>query len=178
MTTAAELNPRGRPSDEGRFIWLSSLAAERIVNELGATQAAFGIAVYLALARLSSQQKNAATIQATVTKIAGMARLSYRKTFETLHALAEQAKVIAITPGERQPGQPKQAASTYTLLALRLHNRKSPDCTRDTQQTAENPKESFFQKDSTKHAALGGRPKAPPPARAAVKNNRSCKGGW
>jgi hypothetical protein len=116
---------RSRPSDDGRFIWLSSLAAERIVNELGQTQAAFGMAVYVALCRLSSREKNNPEICATVAKIAGLARLGYRKTFDILSALETTARVIRITPGERAPSDATQPPNTYTLLACRLHNTQS-----------------------------------------------------
>jgi DNA replication protein DnaC len=42
-----------------------------------------------------------------------MARLSYRKAFEILHALESQAKVISISPGKRAPGEVKQPPSAY-----------------------------------------------------------------
>jgi hypothetical protein len=146
---AAAVKARGKPSDEGRFIWLSSLAVERIINELGQTQAAYGISVYVALCRLSSREKNNPQIQATVSKIAGMARLGYRKTFEILTALEAKAKVVGIEPGKRSKGEVCQPPNTYTLLSSRLHNGKSgrlhngksAGCTGRTPSHAENPKE-------------------------------------
>ncbi len=117
--------PRGKPSDEGRFLWLSSYAVECIVNRLGMTQAAYGIAVYVALCRLSSKAKNNPRIQASISEIAGGARLGYRKTMEVLHELAsDRIKVIAIEE-QRAPGRRTQEESFYTLLATRRHGRKS-----------------------------------------------------
>src|SRR6516164_9468977 len=124
ITSTSEVKARGKPSDEGRFLWLSSLSVERIVNELGQIQAAYGIAVYVALCRLSAREKGNPRVRATVSKIAGMARLGYRKTFEILHALETAAKVISIQ-SERSRGDITQPPNTYTLLACRLHNRKS-----------------------------------------------------
>ena len=116
--------PRGKPSDEGRFLWLSSYAVECIVNRLGMTQAAYGIAVYVALCRLSSKAKNNPRIQASISEIAGGARLGYRKTMEVLHELAsDRIKVIAIEE-QRAPGRRTQEESFYTLLATRRHGRK------------------------------------------------------
>lgn len=165
--------PRGKPSEDGRFIWLASLVVERIVNELGATQAAFAIAVYVALARLSSQQRNAASIQAPVSKIAGMARLSYRKTFQVLHELESVAKVIQITPCARIPGDRRQAPSTYTLLSLRLRNGKpekaSSDCTRVASHMPRIRKNYSVRSSSTINAPLGGGSGSPPPAGVNVE---------
>jgi hypothetical protein len=145
--------PRGKPSCDGRFVWQSSLALEKIVNELGAVQAAYGIAVYVALCRLSSQAKNDPRVSAPISKIAGMTRLGYRKTLDILHALQSRAKVIEIEAD-------RQAASTYILLSTRLHPGKSGEaaglhnvhtpglpivqrgvCTRRTSSHADNPKE-------------------------------------
>jgi hypothetical protein len=110
---------RGKPSAEGRFIWMAAVALERIVNKLGATEAAFGVAVYVALCRLSSKDRNASTIEATIQEIAGAARLSYPKTRVVLDALEEQAKVIAIERRERRKGEIKQLPHLYTLIAFR-----------------------------------------------------------
>lgn len=114
--------PRGKPSEEGRFIWISCLAAERIVNELG-TDATFGMAVYVALARLAGKEQSP-TFETTVQVVAGMARVSYPKTLHTLEAL-ERAKVIAIERREREKGQARQLPHIYTLLSLRLNGIKS-----------------------------------------------------
>ena len=166
------LRPRGKPSEDGRFIWISSLAAERIVNEFGATQAAFAIAVYIALARISSREKNNPVVTASVSKLAGMARLSYRKTFDILHAL-EAARLISIKGGERKPGDIQKAPSSYMLLACRLHNRKPAklhdmqprSCTRRTSSRAENPKDSPVRervKEKEEGAECGGNAAQPP----------------
>ena len=143
---APQPRPRGKPSSEGRFTWQSSLALERIVNSLGQTQAAYGVAVYVALTRSSSRDKNNPVIVATINHIAGAARLGYRKTFEVLYQLVD-AGVIAIAESARTPGTKYQLPNTYTLLSLhngksgRLHNGKRSDCTGRTPSRAENPKE-------------------------------------
>ncbi len=111
--------PRGKPSSEGRFVWIASLAAERIVNELGATEAAFGMGVYIALARLSSKQSNNPRLEESVQKIAGLARLSYPKTAAILDALESKAKVISIERRPRGKGEVKQPPHVYTLLSCR-----------------------------------------------------------
>jgi hypothetical protein len=154
MQDSAPVKPRGRPSDEGRFIWLSSLAAERIINELGQTQAAFGIAVYVALCRISGKARNA-TIEATVQKIAGMCRLSYPKTFYILDALQDQAKVIAINRSQKRSdsGRVTQAPNTYTLIRLnsvkagRLNSVKAADLTGTEHSGSDNPKDSVLKKN-------------------------------
>jgi hypothetical protein len=142
--------PRGKPSECGRFAWQSSLALERIVNELGATQAAFGVAVYVALCRLSSREKNTSRIQVEIAKLAGMARLSYRKTADTLKALADKAKVISIESGQRAEGKEQQANffilidfRTHNKPSIRPHNKPSSDGIRGTASRAENPKDSL-----------------------------------
>jgi len=121
----APANTRGRPSAEGRFVWLSCLAIERIVNALGQTQGAFGLAVYVALARLSGRARNAATVEETIANIARMACVSYRKALYILEALEQQAKVIRIDRSRKHSvsGRITQAPSRYTLL--RLHAGKS-----------------------------------------------------
>ncbi len=136
-----------KPSSEGRFVWQSSLALERITNQLGQTQAAYGVAVYVALCRLSGKQKNNPQFAATVNKIAGMARLSYRKTFDVLSDLEDRAKVISIVPGARIKGQAKQPENTFILLSLRLHNTQPTDCTRARHSHAENPKDSLRRRE-------------------------------
>lgn len=177
---AERVKPRGRPSDEGRFIWQSSLAIERIVNELGQTQAAYGIAVYVALTRLSSKESGNPRIEATVAKIAGMARLSYRKVFDVLKALETMAKVIAIEPAERAKGTPAQPASTYVLLACRLHKGKSgrlhdtqpADCTGVAPSHADNPIDSAFGRESSDVNTQ--RPQAGPGTCVSVKEEKEA----
>jgi hypothetical protein len=177
--TATNIRPRGKPSGEGRFLWLSSLAVERIANQLGQTQAAYGIAIYVALCRISSREKNNPQITATVSQIAGMARLGYRKTFEVLHQLADAAKVIHIATSDSPAGAGRQPPNTYTLLASRLHNRKSPrlhnrkspDCTGRKPSRAEIPKDTFSEgekvrgeqkeRDAASHGALALGAQAP-----------------
>lgn len=143
-----EVKPRGsKPSLEGRFIWISNLVHERINNAFG-TQATHAVAIYAALCRLSQRNKeNPAVVIASVSQIAGLCRLGYRKTFDVLHGLAEQAKVISITPGQREikEGRITQPPNIYTLLSLRLHNKQSDrlhnkqssDCTGSTPSNAD-----------------------------------------
>jgi len=138
---------------------------------MGQTQAAFGVAIYMAFCRLSSRDKNSPVITCTVNVIAGMARLGYRKTFEVIHELATIG-VIAITAGDRKPGDYASPPSTYTLTRLhngksgRLHNRKSPDCTRRTSSHADNPKDSPLRGESLKN-------KQPPVADGSASGERS-----
>src|SRR5690349_8242828 len=102
---AAEVKPRGTRGTLKQhvpYVWQSARALERIVNELGATDAAFGVAVYVALRRLSSKAENASSIEATIQKIAGLARISYPKASAILNALELQAKVISIERRDRQ----------------------------------------------------------------------------
>jgi hypothetical protein len=150
--------PRGKPSGEGRFVWAASSALERIVNELGATDAAFGIAVYVgALCRLSSKNKGNPQIECSIQVIAGMARISYPKALATLNGL-ESAGVISITRREREKGQTKQPPHTYTLLSLRRNTVKPArrndiepaDETEVARHYSENPKDSPFQGESLK----------------------------
>ena len=151
--------PRGIPSSEGRFCWQSSLALERIANEMGAGQAASGLAVYVTLCRLSSREKNNPTVQASIAKIAGMVRMSYRKCFQTLHDLETVAKVIAIK-GQRISGT-QSSENLYTLLTLKPHKGKPGGtapraegyCKRDRTSFADNPKESS-KEDIKKDGAL------------------------
>ena len=150
--------PRGKPSGEGRFTWLANSAHERILNGFGQTQAAYAIAVYIALCRESSKNKNSPVITATISQVAGIARLGYRKTFESLHALAE-LRVITIAEGQRKPGDKIQPPNTYTLCSLsnrkpaRLPNGKPSDFPRRTTLHAENPKDSAFSREEKKNYA-------------------------
>lgn len=156
-------------------MWQSSLALERIINELGQTQAAFGVAVYVALCRLSSKQKgHSPVIQASVSKIAGQARLGYRKTLETLHDLADKAAVISIED-RRKEGTKERDESIYTLLDTKLPDRNNGLFPRGhpprNASHAENPIDSPFGRESKKNkeeevsAPLGGSAlEAQPPA--------------
>ena len=151
------MTPRGTPGSEGRFTWQASLALERIANELGQVQAAYGTMIYVVLTRLSSRDRNNPRVAASVSKIAGMARLGYRKTFDILHQLEDRARVISIAQ-QRRPGSKTQAESIYTICTLRRHNTQSAesrintnhsaafapekgvsDCTRRRASRAENP---------------------------------------
>jgi len=111
--------PRANPGSEGRWIWASSTAIERIVNELGASDAVYGIGVYMALCKMSGTDKNNPRITATIQKIAGSVSISYPKCRAILNALELQAKVIAIERHPREDGDVKQAPHTYTLLSFR-----------------------------------------------------------
>jgi hypothetical protein len=134
------------------------------VNELGQTQAAFGMAVYVALCRLSSREKNSPEVRATIGKIAGMARVGYRTAFDILKALETIARVIKITAGERAPGHTVQPPNTYTLLACRLHKAQSArlpiaqsaDCGGRSPSPAENPKDSAFGREDKKKEGNSG----------------------
>lgn len=172
--------PRGRPSLEGRFTWFANSAHERILNGFGQTQAAYAMAVYVALCRESSKNKNSATITATVSQVAGTARLGYRKTFESLHALAKLG-VIIITEGKRESGEVRQPPNTYTLCSLShrkpasLPNGKPTDCTRRTPSRAENPKDSPEGRESNENNATTD---GHAPADAAQSTGDSSKKGW
>jgi hypothetical protein len=172
--------PRGKPSDDGRFIWVSSTAFERIVNTLGCTQGAFGLAVYLSLARLSSKAKNMPSIEATVQRIAGDARISYSKAFQILNALERDAEVIEIKHSDRRDGDITQRPNTYVLLGFgrrsikqsaRHSNSESADVTTLNELETEIPKETPLRgcKEKNKALASSGSALRQPPSGA--KNN-------
>ena len=156
--TAANLPPRGRPSNEGRFTWLANSAHERILNGFGQTQAAYAVAVYLALCREASKHKNAPSVTATISQIAGIARLGYRKTFESLHALAELG-VITIAEGQRNRGDVVKPPNIYTLCSLSnrkqafIPNRKQASCIQGTTSHADIPKDSTVGREEKKNNA-------------------------
>lgn len=157
--------PRGNPSSEGRFVWIASVVIERIINAFGLTHAAFAVAVYVALARLSSRDKNNPEIVATVAQIAGMANIGYRKTLETLHGL-RRIGVLHFEESAPRKEAKRQPVNRYVLLSGRLPARKPRgipegshrDCTRRTSSRAENPKDSPVRGESKeiREEALGG----------------------
>lgn len=133
-----------KPTSEGRFEWISHAAMDRILRELGQGQAPYGIAVYLALARICSRDERRSSAAATVAQIAAGCGIGYRKTLAVLHDLA-RAKLILIQPGSRVAGATTQPPNSYTLLAARLlkgkpgrlHKGKSAGCMRRRSSYAE-----------------------------------------
>ena len=113
-------------------------AHEQILNGFGQTQAAFGLAVYHALCRESSRNKNSAAITATVQQLARTAGLGYRKTQDCLHALAGKG-LISIVPGKRTTGHTVQPPNTYTLLSLHTRTAAAPSSMRPAECGASHP---------------------------------------
>ena len=109
--------PRGKPSEHGRFIWQTAFVFDKIAQELGAGEAVYGIAVYVALTRIALDAGSPA-FEANIAKIAGMVRASYPKVMAVLNSLAETAKVIRIDRRERLPGDKIQPCHRFTLLAV------------------------------------------------------------
>jgi hypothetical protein len=150
MEDNTAVKPRGRPSDEGRFIWAATAAIERIVNQFG-TAATSGIAVYIALTKLSSSQQNNPAVTASIAKIGGAARLGYRTTWQVIHRLAE-LELITIQEN-RRPDSKSLNPSTYTLLSMRspsalktegvMHDKQEGLCKRKQSSIAENPKRNL-----------------------------------
>jgi hypothetical protein len=139
-----------KPRDEQPYIWCSRAALEKIQRAAGiGNDAAYAVAAYIALCRLSSERGNAASVRVPVKVIGSMIGLRYRKTWAVLQLLEKEARVIRSK--EISPGQ--NDGSEYTLLSFRpyaprckgdpgtpLHDGASPPCTKTEQKHADSPK--------------------------------------
>lgn len=103
-----------------------------------------------------------------MSKIAGAARLGYRKTLETLHDLRDQAKVISIEE-RRNEGTKERDESVYVLLSTKLPSRNKGVVPSRTSSYAENPKDSPKGESIEKNDNGGSALEAQPPNHSQSK---------
>lgn len=164
-----EASARNRPSCEAPYCWQSRRALDQINKNLG-TQAANGLAVYLALCRLSSERQNSSVITAKIEVIASLAGLRYRKTQQVLHDL-ETAKVIEIqnpNPAGKRPNKPcgyqilPHVSGRRSARDTGKHSMPTEGCTGEQSSRAGSPKGNL-QKDFQKKKETTSRFAQPAP---------------
>jgi molybdenum-dependent DNA-binding transcriptional regulator ModE len=147
---------RPSPRQEAPFIWSSRKALERI-SRLGNMQGCLASQVYLALCRLSSEQQNTSAITASISVVATLAGLRYRKTWELLHQLQDEAKVIRIERNGGIKSGPKESNTYYILPLAGEANRSAPNADRSVKnltqsmQTVLKESEAFHEKKKVKN---------------------------
>lgn len=144
---------------DGFFAFVTHQVHDRINNELGATKAALGTAVYIACGRIAFKAKSK-TFTCTIQQIAGFARLSYPTTKQLLDLLETEAKVISIERGQRKKGDVKQPPHRYTLLSTR-RNAVKPARRKDIN-SADETDDHHQNSEILKDSSLTGREKNKP----------------
>lgn len=167
--------PRGGQREEGRYIWQSVEAVERIMREAG-TRAPSCLAVYVALSRIASWNGNKPTFDEPIQKIAGLAGLRYRTTWEVLWFL-DDIGLVAI----RENIQGKQNLNhTITILSTRMHLKQEGLCNKDRRGYANSDKRNLQtvikRNGKETPSAFGGGQK--PPADAAGENKKGKENTW
>lgn len=132
-TSATEPQARGKPWNAGSYTWIESRVIDTILHKFQGTQASYGLAVYVILARKSALRKGCPKMQLPIAEIAFSVALSYRKASNVLKLL-EFHKLISIERGKRVYGQVELPPSTYTLL--QLGKQRVPKSTKYTSESA------------------------------------------
>jgi hypothetical protein len=133
---AEAVEGRGKPSLDGKFAWQSCIALDRIQKALG-RDGAYGLAVYVTLCRLSSQQKNASKVKAPIIAVASMACMSYRKAWEILYLLQDEAKVIQVIKSPREKGKLHYEPHEYVLVRFKTKSSNRHDMQSDNRHSVQ-----------------------------------------